>query len=337
MDNFEILKAKKFVENAYYHELVKVLKTHGYEIQNHASGDFEVEGVAPELCQRFSKRHQEIDLREAELLAQNPSLADGNVKDMRENIAHKERQRKVKGVSANELQPLWNEQLSQAEQSKLRRLVRSNADVAPDPTLDGVQRALNWAEDHLFNRHSVVREHELWHHALEHARGEDWTVADLKRESLRRNYVRNEKTPGRVTTREMLLREYQIVSLAHDGISRFWPLAPDFVPKGLADDQKQAAERILKSRNFITLFRGGAGTGKSFALMVVGFLVYVAIMTAAAKVIRAQTGIVLDPYQYNAVMLWAPAALIGLGALAGVVPAMKACRTDVATYLAPTS
>ena len=71
--------------------------------------------------------------------------------------------------------------------------------------------------------------------------------------------------------------------------------------------------------------------------MVVGFLVYVGIMTGAAKVIRAQTGIVLDPYQYNAVMLWAPAALIGLGALAGIVPAMKAYRTDVATYLAPTS
>jgi putative ABC transport system permease protein len=71
--------------------------------------------------------------------------------------------------------------------------------------------------------------------------------------------------------------------------------------------------------------------------MVVGFLVYAGIMTAAAKVIRAQTGIVLDPYQYNAVMLWAPAALIALGAMAGVVPAMKAYRTDVATYLAPTS
>ena len=87
--------------------------------------------------------------------------------------------------------------------------------------------------------------------------------------SRRRNYISNENMHGRVTTREMLLREYQIVSLAHDGISRFWPLAPDFVPNGLADDQKQAVERILNSRNFITLFRGGAGTGKSFALQAV--------------------------------------------------------------------
>jgi putative ABC transport system permease protein len=71
--------------------------------------------------------------------------------------------------------------------------------------------------------------------------------------------------------------------------------------------------------------------------MVVGFLVYLGIMTGAAKVIRAQTGIVLDPYQFNAVMLWAPAALISLGALAGIVPAIKAYQTDVASYLAPTS
>ncbi len=71
--------------------------------------------------------------------------------------------------------------------------------------------------------------------------------------------------------------------------------------------------------------------------MMAGFLVYLGIMTGAARVIRAQTGIVLDPYQFNAVMVWAPAALIGLGALAGIVPAMKAYRTDVATHLVPVS
>lgn len=71
--------------------------------------------------------------------------------------------------------------------------------------------------------------------------------------------------------------------------------------------------------------------------MAAGFGVYVGIMTGAAQVIRAQTGIVLDPLQFNHVMIWAPAALIGLGALAGIVPAMKAYRTDVATHLAPVS
>jgi len=57
--------------------------------------------------------------------------------------------------------------------------------------------------------------------------------------------------------------------------------------------------------------------------MLVAFGVYLGIMFGAAAVIRAQTGIVLDPFQFNPVMLWAPAALIGLAAFAGVVPASK--------------
>jgi conjugative relaxase-like TrwC/TraI family protein len=269
MDNFEMLRAQKFVENVYYHELAKSLKICGYEFQNHARGDFQVEGVASELCQRFSKRHQEIDSRTEELLEQEPSLASGNVKLMRKNIAQKERPRKVKGVTSADLLHLWSGQLSPVETSTLRNLVQQGSHVPSDASSDLVERALSWGEDHLFNRHSVVREHELWRHALEHGRGEDWTVAELKGTGRRRGYICNEKMQGSVTTREMLLREYQIVSLAHDGISQFWPLAPDFVPNGLADDQKQAVERILNSRNFITLFRGGAGTGKSFALKAV--------------------------------------------------------------------
>jgi putative ABC transport system permease protein len=71
--------------------------------------------------------------------------------------------------------------------------------------------------------------------------------------------------------------------------------------------------------------------------MLAAFAFYWAIMTGATAVIRAQTGIMLEPFQFNLVMLWAPAALIALGALAGVVPAVKAYRTDVAGHLVPSS
>jgi putative ABC transport system permease protein len=71
--------------------------------------------------------------------------------------------------------------------------------------------------------------------------------------------------------------------------------------------------------------------------MVIAFFFYGIIMSATAAVIRSETGVVLDPFQFNAVMLWAPSALITLGALAGIVPALKAYRTDVAEFLAPAS
>ncbi|MBI2948794.1 MAG: ABC transporter permease [Verrucomicrobia bacterium] len=71
--------------------------------------------------------------------------------------------------------------------------------------------------------------------------------------------------------------------------------------------------------------------------MVIGFAFYSAIMTAVASVVRAQTGIVLDPLAFHAIMIWAPLGLIGLSALSGIVPAVKAYRTDVAENLAPIS
>jgi putative ABC transport system permease protein len=71
--------------------------------------------------------------------------------------------------------------------------------------------------------------------------------------------------------------------------------------------------------------------------MAVGFAVYAVLTSGVGAIIRAQTGVVLDPFAFNPVMLWAPAMFIGLGALAGIVPAFKAYRTDVAENLTPHS
>jgi putative ABC transport system permease protein len=69
--------------------------------------------------------------------------------------------------------------------------------------------------------------------------------------------------------------------------------------------------------------------------MLMSFVVYALIMVSVAAVIRAQTGVVLEAMKFNPVMLWAPVLLIGLGGLAGMVPALKAYRTDVAKNLLP--
>ena len=71
--------------------------------------------------------------------------------------------------------------------------------------------------------------------------------------------------------------------------------------------------------------------------MAAGFGIYLGLMAVVAGIIRAQTGVVLDPFAFNPVMLWSPAAFIALGALSGIVPAMKAYRTDVASNLTPQS
>jgi len=91
LENYELLRAWKFAENVYYHELARELKGFGYRIRNRARGDFEIEGVSEELCQRFSKRDAEIDAALTRLLADHPELAEANSAELRSRVAQSRR------------------------------------------------------------------------------------------------------------------------------------------------------------------------------------------------------------------------------------------------------
>lgn len=68
-----------------------------------------------------------------------------------------------------------------------------------------------------------------------------------------------------------------------------------------------------------------------------GLLVYGSMILVIGGVIRAQTGVVIDPWTWHPVLWVAPLAMVGLCALGGVIPALKAYRVPVAETLAPTS
>ncbi len=93
-------------------------------------------------------------------------------------------------------------------------------------------------------------------------------MSELKEASARRDYIRDGIESRKVTSREMLAREWDILQRVKDGIGKHAPLdsAQGIRKPALDPEQREAVERILRSRDFVTLFRGGAGTGKSFAL-----------------------------------------------------------------------
>ena len=267
LQNHEMFGAQKFVENVYYHELARALVKFGYQIENRRRGDFEIKGVSPELVKKFSKRHEEIDQKTRELLAREPEKADGNIAAIRENIAHRERARKIRDIGLEKLQALWDGQMTSQEKDSLRRLA-VNRSPASDATENLAEKAVTWAEEHLFERRSVVHEHELWRHALEHARGWNVSLAEIQAFTRQRNYLRFKDRPGKLSTREHLLREWEIVQTAKEGIgdchSLVWEPKP-FNPK-LDEEQRQALKALVSNINRVSLFRGGAGTGKSFVL-----------------------------------------------------------------------
>lgn len=96
--------------------------------------------------------------------------------------------------------------------------------------------------------------------------------------------------------------------------------------------------RALGARR-MTIF--GAIVAESAAIagigMALSFALYAIVVLVASSIIRVQTGVVINPLEFHWVMIAAPVGIIGLAALCGIFPAIKAYRTDVASNMSPLS
>jgi putative ABC transport system permease protein len=75
----------------------------------------------------------------------------------------------------------------------------------------------------------------------------------------------------------------------------------------------------------------------AFLGTLVGFLVYFIILQFTASIVQTETGVVLDIFKFDSVMIYTPLLMVSVGALAGLIPAFKAYRTDVSENLTPVS
>ena len=102
-----------------------------------------------------------------------------------------------------------------------------------------------------------------------------------------------------------------------------------------------------RRREFAILRALGARKGTVFAIIIlqsalialagslVGFIFYAAIVLGAAHVIRDQVGVMIDILRMHPIFWITPLLMVVVGGIAGIIPAMKAYQTDVATNLSP--
>jgi conjugative relaxase-like TrwC/TraI family protein len=251
-------RAQKFAENFYFHELSRGLRSIGYEIENNAR-NFEIRGVPASVISRFSKRHAQIA---AEAQRQIAEGFKGDAGELRTRIAHERRRRKIKNSTADELRSHWEKQLFPAERQALAAL---GGPVTGKEKAD-VRAVVAWADEHLFERRSVVNGYELMSVALARGRGQDFDLAELAQAIEERGYIRD-KDGRKLISRELYRCEREIVRIAQDRRNCFLDLVRDYAPSSdLSAEQARVAKRILSSRDLITILRGGAGTGKTHTL-----------------------------------------------------------------------
>lgn len=260
-----LFEAIHYGTEVYRNELVKRLHGIGYKIRQRGGPTgtvFEIEGVEPELIERFSKRSKERDVAVAK---EEKRLGRKLTKDEVAHVVHQTRPKKLKGVSDEQVRQQQLGEIGFFEKRALRRVVAGalGRPITPAQTVSESD-ALEHGLAHVFERHSVAPQHRILEAALVKGRGQ-LDLARLKEElNGRTNLVR---VGSEFSTREILSRELYLIRTVNAGLETLKPMARDYQPSSrLGPDQRRALAHVLTSPDQFTGFRGLAGSGKSTAL-----------------------------------------------------------------------
>ncbi len=177
LEECQMYRAVRYAGKVYQNALAREVKRLGYNIaetrdhKRQVTG-FEIAGVSPELCQRFSKRRAEI---EREIAAFEAKHGREPTSTEVAQISRQTREVKLAEASTPEVRSQQRAQLSPSEWQCLQALRleaqrRATRQLMTDPAGEERQ-AFQAAVAHLFERRSVASAHEVLAEALNQALG----------------------------------------------------------------------------------------------------------------------------------------------------------------------
>jgi conjugative relaxase-like TrwC/TraI family protein len=246
----------------YRNELAKRLHRLGYQTQRAANG-FEIEGVAPELIDRFSKRSQQRDLA---VKRQEAKLGRKLTKQEIAHVIHQSRPKKLKGASDDQVRRQQLGEIGFFEKRALGKAVKAangqSKDFAHSLTM---RQAVDDGIAHVFERASVAPQHKILEAALVSGCGQLDLLALKNALAERSELVR---VGSEFSTRDILTKEISLIRTVNAAIDTVAPMTSRYeLAPHLGPDQRKALEHVLTSPDRFTGFRGLAGTGKSTVLV----------------------------------------------------------------------
>jgi conjugative relaxase-like TrwC/TraI family protein len=268
-----LYERRAYLTEVYRNALAREVRQLGYEIESRRDSrardnGFEIRGVSQELQERFSQRSAQRDAAIAQFTNEHGRKPTDNEVAV---LVRETRADKLIEISTEAVRSQQAQRVSREEALGLAHL-RENArtpgvSLAESPT--SARESILHATEHLFERNSVVRDHELLTEALRHGRG----AADLKELKGELELARSKgayiQRGNQLTTADALRREQSIVAAVDRGMGQYDRLDGnhEFQPeRHLRAEQKQAVKHILDSQDFAINLRGAAGTGKTATL-----------------------------------------------------------------------
>lgn len=258
----EMLRASPYLRQVLYRELAGRLRSLGYEPYEMNTHGFSIRGVE-HLRERFSKRANQVKKLAEEFAAEKGRKA---TKREIEILVRESRQDKLTEVSTPEVRARQRAELTADEARGLDEIVRAARTQAPREQWShgNAQKVLEAAFRHVYERASVAREAAVLAAALElHPDFYRWRelrqALETNPEVIRKN--------GEMTLRAIYREETVTIQRVLKGRNCYFELGDAAaLPATLTPGQRNAAESILKSRDFMSVLVGDAGTGKTTVL-----------------------------------------------------------------------
>jgi len=282
LQNHEIFRVQKYISCIYNHELQKGLKQLGYSV--HTKGtSFEIDGISDEMIKKFSKRHQAIEQAMHDHLA-NKGITARNIHDVKEQVRMQTRQRKNKNITKKELLEHWQQQCTEEDRRCLQTCNKHEPiqDLSEDVEKRCAQDTLNFVKANWFERSTRCLDSELLTQVLNQQTFANCSFKTLKTLVQESNFLQNKTNRHEWTTEQALQTEQTCLKFVQSGLGQYASIHEQFHKKPtpflkkllgnkeetflLNEEQQHAIDTILRSRDFVTLFRGAAGTGKSYTL-----------------------------------------------------------------------
>ena len=266
---YQIYQHREYITEVYRNRFAKELNALGYELkdvlEHGQDAGFTIAGIERETLEKYSQRSKQRDEGIQKFIEENGRRPNNNeiariIRDTREKNLAEISTPEVKAAQLARLTPEEARTLENVYQGALvRGSVQSAAEARP---------SLSYATEHVFERVSVARNHDLLSEALRHGRGR-LDLRELKTELAARVAAGEMlQARGELATEATLERERRMVAAINAGRGQYKALGrPDFeVSPNAREEQRNAVKAILANEDFAYNLQGAAGVGKTVTL-----------------------------------------------------------------------
>jgi conjugative relaxase-like TrwC/TraI family protein len=273
----ELYRSQQYATAVYRSELALRLKSHGYEVEQGASGQPEIKGYSQEYMEASSPRSREIKehLEEQGVSGAGAAqIAAHQTRGAKLDISHEEMQQRHQEMARQ-----FGDQ-PQRVIEEARQHAHQVEPLSEEQKQHSIGQALTYAREKNLEREAVADERDLMRDALKRSMG-DASLEEVRagfnqrveaRELIEADRAAHE--PARVyTTEKMIELERDNISLMRAGQNQHAPLGTPETRQEierehahLSNSQRAAVEEILTSRDQVTALEGAAGAGKTTSL-----------------------------------------------------------------------